>query len=389
MKNLERLRPLLESFVKNGPAGCALMVTHKGEMVYEDYVGLADRKSARPIGPNTIYRLASMTKVVASVAGLILYERGAFLLNDPLSDYLPAFADAKVFRTDAKGHVRATPAKSPILMKHLFTMASGFVGAGNNSAHGRAMAEVTEKLAAEKGGPRHYTIQEYMAAIADVPLAFDPGTHWEYGMGLDILSAVIEVISGKTFGQFLKDEIFDPLGMKSTFFVLPEDRRDDLCTLYHRQEDGTLVLSDRPNFFADPESRYESASGGLLSTLGDYSRFAACLAAGGELDGVRILGRKTIELMSTNHLNETQLADFDWPYQAGYGYGLGVRTMMDRPAGGSNGSLKEFGWCGFMGTWVLIDPAEELTAVYMQQMIPNFEAFHQPRLRAVIYGCLE
>ena len=388
MKNLQRLHPLLESFVRKGPAGCALQVVHQGTTVYEDYVGLASREEQRPIAPDTIYRLYSMTKVVAAVAGLILYERGAFLLNDTVSDYLPAFANPQVFRTQPRGGVIVTPAAEPMRMKHLFTMASGITGAGGSSAHARAMAEATDALAKEKGGPRRYTIQEYMQAIAQVPLAFDPGSHWEYGISLDILSAVIEVISGKTFGQFLQEEIFQPLGMEDTFFALPEEKAGRLCTLYHRQDDGTLVLPGQRMEFFGPEVRYESASGGLLSTLGDYSRFAACLAAGGELDGVRILGRKTIELMSTNHLSPTQLQDFDWPYQAGYGYGLGVRTMMDRPAGGCNGSLKEFGWCGYAGTWVLIDPSESLSAVYMQQMIPNFEAYHQPRLRAVLYGCL-
>src|SRR5690606_17333426 len=133
---------------------------------------------------------------------------------------------------------------------------------------------------------------------------------------------------------------------------------------------------------------FESGGGGLLSTLADYSRFAQMLACGGELDGVRILGSKTIDLMRTNHLSPQQLADFNWPYLAGYGYGLGVRVMIDPVAAGSNGSIGEFGWCGLAGTWVMIDPEERLSAVYMQQMIPNFEEYHQPRLRAVIYGAL-
>jgi len=270
-------------------------------------------------------------------------------------------------------------------------MSSGLPYEGNDTETGRQIARKINELKSKSEGGK-FDIRALSKAIAEIPLAFDPGTHWMYGMSHDILGALIEVLSGKKFSQFLKDEIFDPLGMKDTSFRISEDKRNRLCTMYDRSKDGVLTKNtnagERVGARFEPDDILECGGSGLLSTLGDYSRFAHMLARGGELDGVRILSRKTIELMATNHLNPQQLADFNWPYLAGYGYGLGVRTMIDPAAGGCNGSIGEFGWSGLAGTWVMIDPKEQLSAVYMQQMLPNFEAYHQPRLRNVIYGSI-
>lgn len=226
-------------------------------------------------------------------------------------------------------------------------------------------------------------------AVAAVPLAFDPGTHWKYGTSHDVLAALIEVLSGETFGEFLRKEIFEPLEMSDTSFRIPEEKRDRLCKMYDRAEDGTLTPNTSKDAPYQQGCRYESGGGGLLSTIGDYSRFAQALARGGELDGVRILSQKTIQLMGTNHLGPQQLKDFNGPQRSGYGYGLGVRVMMDPADGGINGSIGEFGWAGLGGSWVLIDPKEQLSVVYMQQMLPGLEPYIHPRLRAVIYGAME
>lgn len=391
MGQFDRLTPLLKSFVEKGPAGCACAVMHKGEIVYEGYFGYADLETKREISQDTIYRIFSMSKVITCTAALILYERGLYLLNDPLEEYLPEFKNPKVYKVTSNGSLYISPASRPLIIKDLFTMSSGLPYEGNDTETGRQIARKINELKSKSEGGK-FDIRALSKAIAEIPLAFDPGTHWMYGMSHDILGALIEVLSGKKFSQFLKDEIFDPLGMKDTSFRISEDKRNRLCTMYDRSKDGVLTKNtnagERVGARFEPDDILECGGSGLLSTLGDYSRFAHMLARGGELDGVRILSRKTIELMATNHLNPQQLADFNWPYLAGYGYGLGVRTMIDPAAGGCNGSIGEFGWSGLAGTWVMIDPKEQLSAVYMQQMLPNFEAYHQPRLRNVIYGSI-
>ncbi|MDP4091165.1 MAG: serine hydrolase domain-containing protein [Bacillota bacterium] len=389
MGNISNLNTLLKSFVEKGPAGCACSVSQHGNTLYEGYFGYADLENKLQISPDTIYRIYSMSKVITSTAALMLYERGLFLLNDPLEEYLPEFKNPMVYRYTPNGSLYTSPSTRPILVKDLFCMSSGLTYPGDNVETARHIGRVMKDLSQNEAAGGKFDVQAFSKAIAKVPLAFDPGTHWMYGFSHDVLGALIEVLSGKKFGEFLKDEIFEPLGMKDTFFRIPEDKKHRLCSLYNRSDDGILTKNENMDADFMPGAVFESGGGGLLSTLRDYTRFAHMLARGGELDGVKILGAKTIQLMSTNHLSSQQLKDFDWPFQAGYGYGLGVRVMMDPPAGGCNGSLGEFGWCGMAGTWVLIDPKEELSAVYMQQMLPNFEAYHQPRLRALIYGALD
>ena len=384
MKSLEKLHPLLKSFVDKGPAGCACSVTYQGETRFEDYVGLQDLESAKPITADTIYRIYSMSKVVTCVAALMLYERGLFLLNDPLEEYLPEFKDPKVYRMTEKGEKYITSATRSIRIKDLFTMTSGLTYEGDGNETEREVKKAMQLLRRDNT----FNVRKLSEALAKIPLAFDPGTEWRYGLSHDVLGALIEVLSGKTFGEFLSEEIFQPLSMNDTFFKIPDEKKHRLCSLYVRNEEGSLLKNTRLDEQYQPGTLFESGGAGLLSTLSDYSTFAHMLANGGELDGVRILGRKTVELMSTNHLTSDQLSFYNWDYLAGYGYGLGVRTMKSPTAGGSNSSIGEFGWSGLAGTWVLIDPKEKLSAVYMQQMMPNLEAYHQPRLRNVIYGSL-
>ncbi|CAM4016820.1 serine hydrolase domain-containing protein [Lederbergia lenta] len=383
-----KLKPLLSDFVKNGPAGCACSVTHRGNTIFEDFVGLADTDTKKAITSDTIYRIYSMTKVVTCTAALMLYERGLFLLNDALEEYLPEFKDPQVYRINDRGEIYISPATRSITVKDLFTMTSGLTYPGDANETERHVAKAMEILEQNNALGEKMTIRTMSESLASIPLAFDPGTQWHYGLSHDVLGALIEVISGKSFGQFLKSEIFDPLNMNDTFFRIPEDKRGRLCSFYSLGEDGSLTKNTEMDVHIQPNAAFESGGGGLLSTLYDYSRFAHMLANGGELDGERIIGRKTIELMATNHLTTANNQNLNWNYLSGYGYGLGVRVMVDPALGGSNSSVGEFGWSGLLGTWVLIDPKEKLSAVYMQQMLPNFESYHQPRLRSVIYGAI-
>ena len=249
------------------------------------------------------------------------------------------------------------------------------------------MEKVKAELAKKHG---KYDIVTEVRAMGSVPIAFEPGTRWLYGYGHDIVAALIQVVSGKTVGQFLQDEIFDPLGMKDTGYRYKGDIEQRMISHYNRDEDGNY--KKMPGFldeFHQPDAICEMGGAGLYSTVRDYLKFSQMLANGGVYNGQRIIGRKTIDLMRSNHLNEEQLKDFRNSYLAGYGYGLGVRTMMDIAEGHSNGSPGEFGWTGALGTYVSIDPSEKSSIVYMHQMLPNMEEYHHLRVRAVANGCLE
>ena len=370
---------LLRRFTETGPAGCAAMVSRGGELLYEGYTGVADVGTQKPICADTLYRMYSMTKVVTCTAALLLLERGLYRLDDPLEEYLPEFAAPQVYRLSEAGEAYAAPANGPIRIRHLFTMTSGLSYGNDSCETARRTLEVMDRYGA--GGLRAFSKE-----LAKIPLAFDPGAHWLYGLSHDILGALIEVLSEKSFGEFLEQEIFDPLGMTDTSFRTTEATEPRLCGLYTRGQDGSFVPHAWLEDFFHPGAQCESGGAGLLSTMRDYMRFTQAMACDRPA-GSRPIGRKTMELMATNFLNPVQLADFNWPTVTGYGYGLGVRVMMDPAVSGAPGTPGEFAWSGYAGTWMLIDPREELAAVYVQQM-PGISERIQPRLRAAIYGML-
>jgi CubicO group peptidase (beta-lactamase class C family) len=384
MNRFASLSTLLESILEKGPAGCACTIVRNGETIYEETFGYADVEAGVKISPDTIYRIHSMTKVITCTAALMMYERGHYLLNDPIADYLPEFKNMSVYRYNDLGVRTKSVATRPIRIRDLFTMTSGITASGSSNETERQIRD------AFGNGSADMDMRSFTKTLSAIPLAFEPGARWNYGLSHDVLGALVEVLSGRTFGQFLQQEILEPLGMKDTFFRLPEEKKAHLCKLYKRSEDGSLAQTTTPlDSRYEEGSLFESGGGGLLSTIADYSRFTQALVRGGELDGVRLLGRKTIGLMATNHLNKQQLQDFSRPPQRkGYGYGLGVRTMIDPAAGGANATIGEFGWSGLAGSWMMVDPQEQLTAVYMQQLMPSQAPFIHPRLRNAIYSAL-
>jgi CubicO group peptidase (beta-lactamase class C family) len=344
-------------------------------------------ESGRPIAVDTVYRLFSMTKVIICTAAMILFERGKFLLNEPLYEYFPEYRKHRVVKVSPSGCVGFEEAKNPMLIKHAFSMAVGLPYGYANSPTSQAMDHIRERLVKEHG---KYDLRTEVKAMAEAPIAFEPGTHWLYGYGHDLVAGLIEVLSGKTVGQFLKDEIFEPLGMKDTGYRYFGDIKNRMASMYRRNEDNTLTrIPGMADDNHEPDARYEAGGAGLFSTVKDYLVFTQMLANGGAYQGRQIIGRKTIGLMRRNQLNPQQMEDFANSYNAGYGYGLGVRTMMDPAAGHSNGSTGEFGWTGMAGTWTAIDPSEGFSAVYMHQMMPNMEEYHHVRIRAAAYGCLK
>lgn len=380
---------LLEDYSLHHVPGCGCIVMKDGKVIYEGYTGLADIKNGRKVGRDTIFRLYSMTKVIVCTGALILFERGKFALNDPYYMYFPEWKDTKVAELTGNGSFVIRPARRPIRVKDVFNMACGLPYPSPQGEHptDKGMNDVRKKLAEKTGGK--YTVSEEVSMMAEVPLRFDPGEHWLYGFGHEMVAALIERTSGMTVGQFLKKEIFEPLGMTSTGYRYEGDERERMAVLYHINDDGSYEemegnMDDR----FEPDAVYEGGGAGLFSNLRDYAVFTQMLANGGTLNGRRIIGRNTIDLMRTNMLNDTQMKEFTNTYLEGYGYGLGVRTMMDI-GGVSNSTPGEFGWTGAAGTWTSIDPENRFSAVYMHNTFPNNEEYHHMRVRAVAYGMIE
>jgi CubicO group peptidase (beta-lactamase class C family) len=387
MASFDDLSALLNQFVKNGPAGCGCAVAKDGKTLYQGYFGYADLEEKKPVTEDTVYRLFSMTKVIICAAALMLFERGKFLLNEPVYEYFPEYRDTQVFVKEPDGSVHVKKSKSPMLIKHAFTMSVGLPYHFGDSPAAGEMARIKNELKKKYG---KYDIVTEVKAMGSVPVEFEPGTHWLYGYGHDILAGLIQIISGKTVGQFLQHEIFGPLGMENTGYRYRDGIECRMASNYRKDESGGMEkVPGLLDEFHQPDALYESGGAGLYSTVSDYLKFSQMLANGGSYNRNRIMGRKTIDLMRTNHLSRKQLKDFSGSYLAGYGYGLGVRTLMSMAEGHSNGSVGEFGWTGMLGTYVSIDLQERFSVVYMHQMEPNMEEYHHLRVRAVANGCLE
>ncbi len=373
----------LGRFVSDGEiAGCSARIMQNDEVIFEGHFGCADIEKNIPMSDDTIFRIASMSKVI-TVAGIMqLYEQGLFKMWDPVSKFLPGFKNPKVAKENPDGSVEIVKAEGEVTMRQLFTMTSGIPYAGTDTAAARIRKEKEEEyLAQGKSIPQ--TV-DYCNWVGQLPLAFEPGDHWMYGFSIDVLGAVIEVLSGKTLGEYLKENLFEPLKMTDTGFFVPAEKQHRIATIYHIKENM------RPNErnFASEKPAFESGGGGLFSTVKDYSRFAQMLLHGGTLDGVRILGRKTIDLISRDHLTPKQQETHSWDTQRGYGYGLGVRVLNNPEVAGINGSVGEWGWDGAFGNWFCVDPKENLTCVYLTTNLPGDHYSFIPKLMASMYASL-
>ncbi len=374
----------LSRFVASGQiAGCAAKIMRDDQTCFEGCFGYADIGNKIKISDHTIFPIASMSKVV-TVAGIMrLYEQGLFKLWDPVSEFLPGFRKPTIAQEKPDGTYELVPAKGEVTMRQLFTMTSGVPYPGNETAAARIRLEKEKEYAAQnKTEPDTIT---YCNLVGQLPLAFEPGEKWMYGFSIDVLGAVIEVLTGKTLGKYLKETIFDPLGMKDTGFYVPAEKQDRIATLYHIN-DGMKPVERK---YPAQKPNFESGGGGLFSTVGDYSRFAQMLLHGGKLDGEHILGRKTIDLISMDHLTPQQQATHSWDTQRGYGYGLGVRVMTNPEIADINGSVGEWGWDGAFGNWFCVDPKERLTCVYLTTNLPGEHYRFIPKLMASMYASLE
>lgn len=391
MAGRERLDNLLKSFVAAGIPGCGLAVSYKGRIVYSGCCGMARIEDGKEIDENTIYKIASCTKTITATAVMKLYEEGRLLLNDPVENYLPFFKGMEYQTFDGSGEIVRHPVSRPVTIKDLLTMTSGIPYMGRGSVTALQYAE-------QIGGMYSLPVMEMARQISRIPLEFDPGAHWHYGLSYDVLAAVVEAVTGMAYSEYLKKEIFEPLGMEHTTFVCTAEMQEDLAGVY-RLADGKPVRMPQPAVTTDQEPANTGfGGGGLMSTLGDLITFAGMWGQGGVWKGVRVLSRNTIDLMRQNHLTGQALEDFrlmakqSYPWYRGYGWGLAGRTMMDCREAGSNGSVGEFGWCGATGPYLLADPEKELAVAYVQQTSPvigGMQDYCHPRVRNVVYSLLE
>ena len=365
---LERITTTLQSYVDSGqfPGFLALVARH-GKLAYLSAGGWMDVEHRRAMSPDAVFRIYSLTKPIASTAVMQLYERGTLRLDDPVSKYIPAFAAVKVYASGGAATPVLRDAERPMTLADLLTHTSGLT----YGFIGNTPADSIYRRAGLNNP--HWTLAQLSDSLAHLPLAFSPGSRWNYSYSIDVLARVVEVVSGMTFDRYLDSALFRPLGMSMTAFHVTPAMAGHVTTAYMRGPDGKLqatVPAIAPEFTS--EGRMLSGGGGLLSTANDYLRFAQMLLNGGELEGHRVLKRETVALMMRNHL-PPELTPIppvtpDWPPgKNGFGYGGAVRVDSDTTPPGSPGTFR---WAGAASTFFWVDPRADLVAMVWTQHLP-------------------
>ena len=351
-------------------AGISVLALQNGKELYRGCFGMADKEKGVPITGDTMFRLFSMTKPITSVATYILIERGLLMREDSVSKFLPGFCNQKVLTPDG-----LVPVNRECTIADLLNMTSGLVYPDGGFAAGREMDKFFTEFTKNNAAGKRLGTVEFMNQVAQMPLEFHPGEAWRYGTSADALGAVIEVVTGKRFGEFLREEIFEPLGMKDTGFTVTKEQRARLSVNY--DWDGEHILTPyTENFLGlcdyEETTAFESGGAGLVTTIDDYARFAQMLAGGGSLGDVRILGKKTVEYMTKGQLTEKQLAAIPLDTKKnllleGYNYGNLMRILEEPAVSGMTTSRGEFGWDGWTGNYFCIDPTEGSVFLYFMQ----------------------
>ena len=387
------LKNFMDDMASNHTPGAVAEVYYGGKKVFRYACGYSDLASQTMMTGEEMFNIYSCSKVATVTAGAQLLEKGKFLLSDPLAEYIPEFAKMQIKQADGT----LIEAKNQITIGDLFSMTAGFTYNMKSAGFERAR---------EMTAGRMDTVETIRCMAID-PLSFEPGTHWRYSLCHDVLGALISVISGQKFRDYVKENIFEPLGMQESVYHYTEETLKKTATMYSfvvdGQEDYDIVEaqkygSAKSGIFMDVGKNnnscilgeeYDSGGGGIITTVADYAKLTAALANYGMgLTGERILSAHTVDLMRTNRLNEQQLKDFCWKQLAGYGYGLGVRTHIDRAKSGMNSNLGEFGWGGAAGATVIVDPQINLGVFFAQHTLNPREEYYQPRLKNVVYSCL-
>ncbi|MCF7553056.1 serine hydrolase [Pseudonocardia sp. WMMC193] len=383
---LSRIDSHFAKYVDDGRlAGWSLAVARRGRLAHVAHYGRRDVEEDLPVTDDTVWRIYSMTKPITSVAALMLWEEGLLELTDPVSRYIPSFADMRVYTGGSAANPGTVPATEPVRIWHLLTHTAGLTY-GFHHAH--AVDEMYRAKGHEFGAPRGQDLAAACDVWASLPLLFQPGTEWNYGVNTDVLGRVVEVASGQSLDVFFQERIFDPLGMVDTGFQARDVSR--LATLYLPKPGGGLVRSAAMGDAITAEPTMLSGGGGLASTLYDYHRFTQMLAGGGELDGVRLLGPRTLAYATRNHLpDNADLQTFGRPIFAestylGTGFGLGFSVVVDPAAGKQLQSPGEYGWGGLASTTFTVFPEEDLTVVFLTQLMPSSTYPIRPQLRTLV-----
>jgi CubicO group peptidase (beta-lactamase class C family) len=386
---LRRIDDAMHRLIDAGKiAGAVTLIARHGRVAQSAAYGHLNLETAQPMQHGAIFRLASMTKPITAVAVLLLFEEGHFLLDDPIADYIPEFAHTKVFVREEGTGIEVTDLERPITIRHLLTHTAGltydFMEGG--PVHRMYAREFTEDK----------PLEDWVKRLATVPLLFQPGAYWEYSVGLDVLGRLVEVISGQPFDAFLRERLFNPLAMPDTGFFVSPPNLSRLAAVYNHADDGRLQRDDAPEHSCSQPPVFLSGGGGLVSTAGDYARFCQMLVNSGTMDGIRLLGRKTIDLLMANHLPRGAMsftpsfAGFGGFNQvlggaahmnvalsslpdccfAGYAQALGGATHLHSALSGMPVSPGSYWWGGAYSTQFWIDRQEDLCGVFMCQLQP-------------------
>lgn len=372
-------------------AGCLTLVHRGGETVYLSALGQRDRERNLPMEEDTIVRIYSMTKPLTSIALMSFFEEGRFQLNDPVAKFIPEFANLEVYESGVQPSFITQPARTPMTIKHLLTHMSGltygFMLRTNVDAAYRKL-KVGER-------PGTTDLQGMIEQLAGLPLEFEPGSAWNYSVATDVCGYLVQKLADKPFAEVLHERILKPLGMVDTDFFVPADKVDRFAANYHRGRDRSLKLLDDPrssSYLVPP--LLPSGGGGLVSTAGDYLKFCRMLLEGGSLDGERIIGPRTLELMTQNHLpddrdlTELSVGAFSETAYEGNGFGLGFSVTLDPVLAAGHGSAGDFGWGGMASTIFWVDPEEDLTVIFLTQFVPSGTFNFRAQLKSIIYSAI-
>ena len=383
-ERLNRLTTTFQKYVDDGRlAGGVILIARQGKLAYLQSFGYRDREAKAAMQDDSIFRIASQTKALTSVAIMALQEQGKLLLNDPVGKYLPEFNETTVAVPRAAGGYDVVKANRPITIRDLLTHMAGLnYGESGIAADKWKAAGIQGWFFADRDEPVGATVSR----IAALPFEAQPGEKWIYGYSIDVLGAVVEKASGKKLDEYIRTTITEPLKMVDTQFYLPKAQKDRLTVVYSGEK---LPVARVPNgsgreqqgAYVDGPRKSFSGGAGLLSTAGDYGRFLQMLLNGGELDGVRILGRKSVELMTADHIPGK-------PFREGQGFGLGFAIVRDVGERGAPSSVGEYGWGGAYHSSYWVDPKEKMVVVYLTQLRPAPQMEDQDKLRALIYQAI-
>ena len=382
---LENVRSYLdETYVKDGKyIGTITLVARNGKVAYLDSLGLMDRENKKPMQEDAIFRIYSMTKAITSISIMQLYEKSKFRLDDPVHWYIPSWKKLRVYESGIYPNFLTSRPKRHMTIRDLLSHMSGLTYDFMYRTNVDAAYRKTKVQQANN-------LQEFVDILSELPLEFSPGDKWNYSVATDVLGHLIEVMSGMPLDEYFEKNIFGPLDMVDTGFSCPEDKLDRLASLYEHNPLG------KPNHMEVPslDVKMLSGGGGLFSTLSDYYKFASMLLNQGECDGERIIGRKTLEYMTTNHLPDgkdltemSESAFSETPY-AGVGFGLGFSVMLDPAKSQALSDVGEFGWGGMASTVYFINPKEDMLVIFLTQLVPSSTYQVRRELRSLVYSAL-